>query len=67
MYYLIVLRIDSSFARMSTVSINICGLEASFPGPIAILLLRSRNIIDMHIRMRKCETYVKRPKSETSY
>ena len=43
---------------------TICGLEASFPGPIAIFLLRSRNIIDMQIRMQKCETYVKRPKSE---
>ena len=42
----------------------ICGLEASFPGPIVIFLLRSRNIIDMQKRMQKCETYVKRPKSE---
>jgi hypothetical protein len=25
----------------------ICGLEASFPGPIVIFLLRSRNIIDI--------------------
>jgi hypothetical protein len=27
--------------------IVICGLEASFPGPIVIFLLRERNIIDM--------------------
>jgi hypothetical protein len=45
----------------------ICGLEVSFPGSIAVIfLLRSRNIIDMQKRMQKCETYVKRPKSETS-
>jgi hypothetical protein len=28
-------------------SFKICGLEASFPGPIVIFLLRSRNIIDI--------------------
>ena len=52
----------------------ICGLEASFPGPIVIFLLRERNIIDMQNargknshREKNSHSYVKRRKSETSY
>ena len=38
----------------------ICGLEASFPGPIVIFLLRERNIIDMQNAWGKnSHSYVK--------
>ena len=38
----------------------ICGLEASFPGPIVIFLLRERNIMDMQNAWGKnSHSYVK--------
>jgi hypothetical protein len=39
---------------------GICGLEASFPGPIVIFLLRERNIMDMQNAWGKnSHSYVK--------
>ena len=59
-------RTYSTFAKKlksydkAKIKAKICGLEASFPGPIVIFLLRERNIMDMQNAWGKnSHSYVK--------